>query len=36
MPATAKHVSEDGWQWILSNLESWLETVEPLRQEEAH
>jgi uncharacterized protein YndB with AHSA1/START domain len=35
-PLTAKHVSEDGWQWILSNLKTWLETGEPLRQEAAH
>jgi len=31
-PLTAKHVSEDGWQWVLSNLKSCLETGQPLRQ----
>jgi len=35
-PLTAKHVSEDGWQWVLSNLKTWLETGEPLPQEAAH
>ena len=34
-PLTAKHVSEDGWQWVLSNLKSCLETGQPLRQESA-
>ena len=35
-PLTAKHVSENGWHWVLSNLKTWLETGEPLREEEAH
>ena len=35
-PLTAKHVSEDGWQWVLSNLKTWLETGEAMRQEKAH
>jgi uncharacterized protein YndB with AHSA1/START domain len=34
-PLTAKHVNEDGWQWVLSNLKSCLETGQPLRQESA-
>jgi len=29
-PLTAKHVSEDGWQWVLSNLKTFLETGAPL------
>jgi len=29
-PRSAAHVSDDGWQWVLSNLKSLLETGEPL------
>ena len=29
-PLTARHVSKDGWQWVLSNLKTFLETGEPL------
>jgi len=29
-PKTATHVSEDGWQWVLSNLKTLLETGKPL------
>ena len=34
-PLTARHVSENGWSWVLSNLKTFLETGEPL-PEKAH
>jgi uncharacterized protein YndB with AHSA1/START domain len=34
-PKTAGHVGTEGWQWILSNLKSFLETGEPLPPREA-
>lgn len=34
-PLTAKHVSENGWHWVLSTLKTWLETGEALPQQAA-
>jgi uncharacterized protein YndB with AHSA1/START domain len=32
-PLTGKHVSENGWHWVLANLKTWLETGKALSKD---